>query len=165
MKNPSSHVLDEAQALPVWEFMADATPEKIGYVMACYIDSLIQKGMTAGDAAFEAMNVTMEAIASAASDVTGESPLRAGTLAIPDTTGEVQYDFEYCYNEDGAWHTVLFEDLDDARDFATAALSRNESNERFMSYARRIVQVDTCDFYDHSIPPTKVRVIQNHEDL
>ena len=83
MKNTSSHVLDEAQALPVWEFMADATPEKIGYVMSCYIDSLIQKGMTAGDAAFEAMNVTMEAIASAASDVTGESPLRAGALAHP----------------------------------------------------------------------------------
>ena len=87
MRDTSARVLDEAQTLPVWEFMADATPEKIGYVMACYIDSLIQKGMTTGDAAFEAMNVTMEAIASAASDVTGESPLRAGALAIPDTTG------------------------------------------------------------------------------
>lgn len=165
MRNTSAHVLDEARSLPVWEFMADATPEKVGYVMSCYIDSLVQKGMPVGDAAFEAMSVAIDAISSAASEVSGARPLKANAIALPDATGSVEYNFEYCYNEGGGWHSVLFEDIDDARDFASETAARNESNPEFASYARRIVQVDTCDFYDYSIPPTRMRVIQEHRDF
>lgn len=166
MTNTSARVLDEAQVLPVWEFMEDATPEKVEYVMACYIDSLIQSGVPSRSAEMEARRVTSDAISSAISDLSGGSRARGGSIELPfDAEGSVQYNFEYCYSEGDGWHTVMFEDIDDARDFATDVLARNESNPKFFGYARRIVQVITCDFYDYSIPPTRMKVIQEHEDF
>lgn len=151
MKDTSVRVLDEAQALPVWEFMADASPEKIEYVMACYIDGLIQKGMTRGEAMQEAMRVTRDAI--------GDAHDEADSLLMKGS-GNHEYNYEYTYTtDDKVWRSVLFETLEDARRYATQIIAENEENPKFASIARKMVLVSLSDFMDSSKSAVELTVL------
>lgn len=79
--------------------------------------------------------------------------------------GSAQYNYEFCFTINGDdWLTVLFEDLDDARDYAYKVLGENEDNARLRYFARRVVLVDTCDFFDRDIPAVCMRVIDRHSE-
>lgn len=68
---------------------------------------------------------------------------------IDKGSASVQYNYEFCFTINGdTWLTVLFEDLDDARDYAYEVLGENEENARFRCTARMMAPIDICDFFD-----------------
>lgn len=78
--------------------------------------------------------------------------------------GETVYNYEFSYTVDGdTWLTVLFEDLDDARDFASEVREENRGNKQLSFYARRLVQVQTTDFFDCDLCAVDMRVIDRVE--
>lgn len=86
-------------------------------------------------------------------------------LCISKDHGETQFDFEFTFTINGdEWLTVLFEDLDDAREYAGEVLEQNRGNDRLMLYARRIVQVQTSDFLDSNLGAVEMRVIDRHSE-
>lgn len=44
MDDNTARAIDDARGLTAWEYLAEPTPERIGYAMACYVDGLIQQG-------------------------------------------------------------------------------------------------------------------------
>lgn len=87
-------------------------------------------------------------------------------LCISKDRGETQYNWEFCYSINGEdWLTVLFEELEDAREYVVEVESENEDNPRYQRYARQILQVSMWDFIDQGIKQQHVRVVQRHSDL
>lgn len=85
---------------------------------------------------------------------------------IGNDNGSTQYSIEFCHTTDGeTWHDMLFELLDDAREYASRVLRENEGNPEFRCFARRIVLVSTADFFDNSICAVNLRVIDRHADI
>lgn len=85
---------------------------------------------------------------------------------IDKGNGSTQYNYEFCFTTNGeTWTTVLFEDLDDARDYAYQVVGANEENAMYQCFARRFVQVYTCDFFDRDRCAVRMRVIDKHEDM
>lgn len=68
-------ILDEARAVPVWEFMAVPDPARMRYCMACYIDGLMRCGMGPEEAGMTAMEQAEAAISAALGEI---APKRAG---------------------------------------------------------------------------------------
>lgn len=74
--------------------------------------------------------------------------------------GETVYNYEFSYTVDGdTWLTVLFEDIDDARDFASDVREENRGNKQLSFYVRRLVQVQTADFFNSDLCAVDMRVI------
>lgn len=134
--------MERAMVTPAYEYMGEATPEMVEYAMDCYIDGLIQRGMTRSEAVMEARRITSRAIGGACDD---------GGLVTMTGSGAQEYNYEYAYTtDDETWHSVLFETLEEARGYATRVVAENEENPKFMSYARRMVLVSLSDFFDES---------------
>lgn len=86
-------------------------------------------------------------------------------FCIDKGNGGTQYNHEFAYTIDGdTWLTVLFEELDDAREYAGEVLEQNRGNDQLMFYARRIVQVQTTDFLDSDLCAVDMRVIDRHSE-
>lgn len=91
--------------------------------------------------------------------------LSGRTLKIGKHVGECQYNFEFNFSVDKTvWHTVFFENLGDAREYAAQLLKENAENQRFRCYVRRLILVDTRDFFDTALEAAQLRVISKHSD-
>lgn len=147
--------MEQAQVTPAFEYMRDATPAMMSYAMSCYLDGLVQGGMSSEQAVAKATAAAVDAIRDAASELSASSygPKAAcgASFELPASDGSVECNYEYTYTTDGkTWHSVLFETLEDAREYATQIVAENEENPRFMSLARRMVLVSLSDFMDSS---------------
>ncbi|MEG0791700.1 MAG: hypothetical protein RSG23_08725 [Gordonibacter sp.] len=86
-------------------------------------------------------------------------------LCISVDGGGTQYNHEFTFTTDGyTWLTVLFEELDDAREYAAEVIEQSNGNDKLMFYARRIVQVRTDDFLDSDLCAVDMRVIDRHSE-
>lgn len=84
---------------------------------------------------------------------------------VDKSDGSIRYNYEFRFTTNGeTWITVLFEDLGDARDYGNQVTAENEENARFQCFARKFVQVDTCDFLDSCICADRIRIIDRHRD-
>lgn len=143
--------MEMAMVTPAFEYMGEATPEMVKYAMECYIDGLIQKGMTRGEAMQKALRVTRDAI--------GDAHDEADSLSMKGS-GNHEYNYEYTYTtDDKVWRSVLFETLEDARRYATQIIAENEENPKFASFARKMVLVSLSDFMDSSKSAVELTVI------
>lgn len=69
MFDEKAAILDEARAVPVWEFLAVPDPERMRCCMACYIDGLVQGGMCPEEAGRAAMEQAEAAISAALEEI------------------------------------------------------------------------------------------------
>lgn len=77
--------------------------------------------------------------------------------------GYDRYEWDFTWTADqSSWHTVLFETLDECREFAQEKLSENEENPKYMYFARRYCTVSSCDLLDNTIQPVHVRLAGNY---
>lgn len=86
-------------------------------------------------------------------------------ICISVDHGETQYNYEFAFTIDGyLWKAILFEELEDAREYAEEVRDQNQENDKLLYYARRIVQVQTADFINKNMGAVDLRIIDRHSE-
>lgn len=85
-------------------------------------------------------------------------------MAKQITTFDAEAEWDFTWTTDQRrWQTKQFRSLDECRDFAQDRLSENESNPKYMYYARHYCLVDACDLLDSCIPAHRVKLAERCE--
>ena len=80
-------------------------------------------------------------------------------MKAPRDFDRVAWSVTYTLNDGKTWHSELFEHIEEARAFLSAAIAENEAIDGFMYFVEKKVLVNPADLLDDSVRESRVRLL------